>query len=124
MKNSCVRKSISQTVVYSVVFVIFLLVAFSYLYVLVWSFISGIRTHEDVALRPMAFTGMGHFENFSYVFSEFRVAKHDYFGMLLNSLYFSLLGPFITNILTCMLAYVTSKYKFFGSTNKRKRGVI
>lgn len=115
MKTRTVKKSLSQTIVYSIVFVIFLFVALSYVYVLIWSFVSGIRTHENVALNPMGFDGMGHFENFAYVFSEFKVAKHNYFGMLLNSLYFSLLGPLITNMLTCMLAYVTCKYKFFGS---------
>lgn len=110
-----VKRSLSQTIVYSIVCVIFALVALSYLYVLIWSFISGIRTHEAVALSPMGFSDIGHFENFAYVFTQFQIARVGYFGMLFNSIVFSLIGPLIGNLLTCMLAYVTCKYKFPGS---------
>ncbi len=113
--KKAVKRSLSQTIVYSIVFVIFALVALSYLYVLVWSFISGIRTHDAIALNPMGFTDMGHFENFAYVFTRFEIARVGYFGMLFNSIVFSLIGPLIGNLLTCMLAYVTCKYKFPGS---------
>ena len=42
------KRSVSERIVYTLVFIIFCAFAFSYLYMIFWCFISGMRTNEAV----------------------------------------------------------------------------
>ena len=108
------RKSPSETVLYIIVFVIFCAFAFSYLYMIFWCAYSGMRTHDDLTDKPFGFSGL-QLKNYIDVFTMLKVGKSNFFDMLLNSLYFSFLGPFLCMTVTSMMAYVTAQYKFFGS---------
>lgn len=114
-KEKSLKQSLSQKIVFWIVSVFFCILALTYLYVLVWCFVSGVRTHDAIVAKPMGYTEFGHFANLIYVFKEFKIEDVGFFMMFVNSLYFSMLGPLITNMFTCMLAYVTNKYKFPGS---------
>lgn len=112
------NKTLSECIVYTIVFSIFTIIAFSYVYVLFWCLISGMRTHADVTLRP--FDGM--FEGLQpmkiiQVFSklELQDVGVGFFGMLINSLYFSITSVVINIFCTASFAYVTTKYEFPGS---------
>ncbi len=109
------KRSVSEIISFSVVWLIFLAFACSYVYILFWGFMSGFKTHDEIALHPFALPEKMQWQNYADVFSEFEIAGYGFFGMLLNSLYFSVLGQFITCMITVMLAYATSKFKFFGS---------
>jgi ABC-type glycerol-3-phosphate transport system permease component len=54
--------------------------------------------------------------NYFEVFSFMRVAGFGYFGMLFNSIYFSVVGSLIKVMVTSIFAYTCTKYKFPGST--------
>ena len=108
-------RSTSQAVTYAIVFVIFAMFALSYIMVLVWSFVAGLKTHNDVIMRPFGLPDEWHFEHYIEVFTLLKVGRTNFFGMLFNSLYFSLLGPLISGMVTCLLAYAISKYRFPGS---------
>ena len=110
------NKTLSECIVYTIVFCIFTLIAFSYVYVLFWCFISGMRTHSDVTLRP--FEGM--FEGLQpvkiiQVFDKLTTEQTGFFGMLVNSLYFSITSVVVNLFCTASFAYVTTKYEFPGS---------
>jgi ABC transporter, permease protein len=108
------RKTPGEYVLYSFVFVIFALFAASYLYIFVWGTLAGFKTHDEIVLYPFALPTVWHFENYIEVFSRLKISGYGFFGMLGNSLYFSVLGSLIGGMVTCMLAYVTSKFRFFG----------
>lgn len=115
LKRFYSKKSISEIIVYSIVFVIFACVALSYLYVFFWGIISGLKTHSEIVLYPFALPEKAQFGNYAEVFSRLNVNGVGFFGMVFNSLYFSVLGSFISGMLTSMIAYVCCKYKFVGS---------
>lgn len=48
------RRTVSEHILYTIVFVIFALFALSYLYCLGWCFVAGLKTHGEVVLDPFA----------------------------------------------------------------------
>ncbi len=115
IKRSFGRRSLSERIVYAIVFVIFAIFALSYVYCLLWCAISGLKTHEDVVMKPFKLNTEWRFKNYLDLFDLLRVGNTDFFGMLGNSVYFSVVGAFLATLCTAMTAYVTSKYKFKGS---------
>ena len=109
------RKSTSEIVVRAIVWCVFMAFALTYLYIFFWGITAGLKTHTEVILSPFALPKEWIFKNYLEVFTLLSVAGYSFFGMLFNSLYFSLLGPFIGCMCTCMLAYVTCKYRFPGA---------
>ena len=108
------KRSVSERVIYTIVFLVFLFMAATYVYVLLWCFMSGAKEHREVVLSPFALPTTWHFRNYLDVFDLMTVNGSGFFRMLLNSLYFSVLGGFLTTFSSLMLAYVTAKYKFPG----------
>ena len=90
-----VKKSTSEQVVHTIVFVIFTLVAFSYLYLIFWCIHSGMRTNSAIANKPFGF-GEYSLKNYVDVFEIFQTGGTSFAGMIVNSVYFSFLGPFLT----------------------------
>ena len=110
------NKTLSECIVYTVVFFVFTLIAFSYVYVLFWCLISGMRTHADVTLRPFEsmFEGLQPIKILQ-VFDKLTTDQTNFLGMLINSLYFSITSVVVNIFCTASFAYVTTKYEFPGS---------
>ncbi|MDY5440954.1 MAG: carbohydrate ABC transporter permease [Candidatus Enteromonas sp.] len=106
--------SISERVVRTIVWIIFALVAFSYIYLVFWCFYSGLRTNDDIALNTFGFSSI-HPEHYIEVFSKFEFNGSNFFAMIWHSVYFSFFGPLISIFVTSLLAYCCAKYKFVGS---------
>ena len=108
------KRSVSERIVYALVFIVFCAFAFSYLYMIFWCFISGMRTNGAVSSNAFGFDEFQP-RNYIDVFSMFKVNEHNFLQMFLNSMYFCFLGPLLNIMVTAMMSYVTAKYKFFGS---------
>lgn len=108
------RKTIAELIIYAIVFIIFSCVAFSYLYIIFWCLYSGMRHYDAIASDPFGFSAI-QLRNYIDVFTLMKANGKGFIEMLINSLYFCLLGPFLCMTVTSMLSYVTAKYKFFGS---------
>ena len=109
------RKSKTEIILYSAVSLVFLAVALSYVYILVWAFIAGCRTHTEIVLNPFGLPKEWHFEHYLEVFKSLEVNGNNFFDMLFNSVYFSVLGVLIQEFTSITFAYACSKYKFPGS---------
>lgn len=109
------KRSPSEIVVHAVVFVIFAGVALSYLYVLFWCIMSSLKTHVEVVMQPFALPTVWQWSNYKDVFSMMTVNENSFLMMVFNSVYFSVIGAFISMSTTSLLAYVTTKYKFPGA---------
>lgn len=109
------RKSVGESVLYSIVFIIFAFFAFTYLYILIWGVLAGLKSADEIVLSPFSLPTVWHFEHYIEVFSLLTVNRTNVFGMILNSIYFSVFGAFLSTLMASMLAYVTSKYRFFGA---------
>ena len=107
--------TLGNKVLYTFVVIFFTLLSLSYVYIFFFCFNSGLKTHDEIVLDPFGLPEKANFKNYLDVFSLLTVEKVGFFEMVLNSLYFSVIGYILTCMFTCMLAYVTNKYKFPGA---------
>ena len=109
------RKSTSEKILYSVVFLMFAAFALSYLYIFFWGIVASLKTHTENVIYPFAFPEVAQWKNFKEVFTLFTPKNTSFIEMTINSVYFSVV-PAAGGILFCsMLSYVTTKYHFFGA---------
>lgn len=109
------RKSPGEIILHLFVSAIFMIIALSYIYILVWAVISGCKTHPEIVANPFSLPEEWHFEHFLEVFQLLEVNGNTFLDMLFNSIWFSVVGVFIQQFVSVTLAYACSKYKFPGS---------
>lgn len=109
------RKSPAEAALYIVVSIIFMAVALSYLYIVLWTFFSSVRTHQEIVLDPFGLPTVWHWEHFIEMFSSLKVNGYGFFGMLFNSIYFTVTNVLIVQFTTYGFAYACTRYKFPGS---------
>lgn len=110
-----IKKSISEKILYSIMFILFSIFALSYVYIFVWGIISSLKDHASIILHPFALPKNPNWRVFVDVFKEFEVNGIGFWQMTFNSIWFSVV-PSAGGVLFCaMLSYVTTKYHFFGA---------
>lgn len=109
------RKAPMEIAVHCIVSAIFMVVALSYLYILVWAFLAGVRTHSEIVFDPLALPKTWNFRNYIDVFSLLEVNGKNFLDMLFNSVWFSVVTILLQQVSTMSFAYCCSKYKFPGS---------
>lgn len=109
------RKSKGEAILHLFVSFIFLLVALSYIYILVWALFAGLKTHTEVVMSPFSLPKEWHWEHFLEVFQVLEVNQNNFFDMFVNSVWFSVVGVLIGQFVAINLAYACSKYTFPGS---------
>ena len=108
------RKSKSEIALYIFVSCIFAIVAASYVYLLVWAVIAGAKTHTEIVINPFSLPKEWHWEHYLQVFSLLEVNGNNFWEMLFNSVYFSVIPTLISQFTTLSFAYCCTKYKFPG----------
>ena len=109
------RKSIGEKALYIIVSAIFMIVALSYIYILVWTFISGTKTHTEIVMDPFSLPEKWNFKNYLDVFKVFKVNDSNFMNMLFNSVWFAGVGTLLTQLCSVTFAYCITKYVFPGS---------
>ena len=109
------RKSPGEIILYSFVSLLFLAVALSYIYILVWAFIAGCKTHTEIVMDPFSLPKVWHFEHYLEVLESFELNGKGFLDMFLNSVWFSVMGSLLLQFTSVNLAYACAKYKFRGS---------
>lgn len=109
------RKSAGEIATHLVVSAIFMAVALSYLYILVWAVIAGLKTNTEIVMDPFALPKVAQWKNYLDVFQLLEVNRNNFWDMLANSVWFSVASVLIQQFTTISFAYVCSKYKFPGS---------
>lgn len=109
------KKTPGQLVLYMIAFIIMLFFSLTYIYAIIWGFISGLNTNDGLVLEPFKIPEKLMFYNYVEIFSKFVVAKTNFAGMFVNSLWLTLGGAFLEIACASGLGYITSKYKFKGA---------
>lgn len=109
------RKSPVEAAIYCGVSLVFMLVALSYIYIVVWTIISSLKTHQEIVLNPFSLPEIWNWQNYIEVMDVFQVGQHRFFEMLFNSIWFSVAGGFLAIMTSVTFAYCCTKYKFPGS---------
>ena len=104
-----------QKAVFSIVFVIFLAYAICLLYPFFFCFNGSLMDGGRTFMRnQIAFPNPIKLGNYIKAFSELEVNDTDFFGMLLNSVWFSFGTAFLPIFFASMTSYVVCKYRFPG----------
>ena len=101
-----------EKVLYIMVSLVFALVAASYLYILIWMFISACKTHNEIIMEPFGLPKTWLWEHFGETFRTLEVNGTGFFQMLFNSIWFSTIPVIINQFTTALFAYTCTKYKF------------
>jgi len=109
------RKSPAEITLHIAVSAIFMAVALSYIYILVWALLAGLRTHTEIVMEPFGLPSTWNWKNFIDVFSLLKVGESNFADMFFNSVWFSVMGSLIAQGTTILFAYCCSFYKFPGS---------
>lgn len=109
------RQSKGEIALHLFVSLIFLLIAASYVYILVWCVLAGFKTHNEIVLQPFALPESWQWENYAQVWQTLKVGDNNFWNMLFNSVYFSLFHTFLSQFMAMNFAYCCTKYKFPGS---------
>ena len=110
------RKAPAEVALHIFVSAIFMVVALSYIYILGWAILAGLRTNTEIVMNPFGLPTTWHWENYLDVFRLLEVNDNTFLNMLFNSVWFSVVGVFIMVFTTVTFVYTCSKYKFPGSS--------
>jgi len=110
------KMSVGQIIVFSIAFLFFALYAFTIIYTIGWSIIASLKERTALNVDPFGLPTFAelNFQNYVYAFSEMNVEGCNLIMMLMNSIWYSVGGTFISIACSTTMAYVVSKYKFFG----------
>ncbi len=103
-----------QIVVFSIAFVLFAFYAFTIIYAIGWSVISSLRPRKELMNNPFGWPSEITFKNYVTAFKEMNVNGSNMLMLIFNSLWYSILGTALNILCALTMAYVVSKYKFFG----------
>lgn len=108
------KKTIGQIIVFTIAFLIFTLYAFTLLYAVGWAVLASLRPRQDLLNYPFSFPSRIVFSNYAQAFKGMQVKGVGMLLMIINSIWYSVGGTFLNVACATTLAYVVSKYKFFG----------
>lgn len=109
------RKSKGEVLLHIFVSFIFFLVAASYVSLFVWAVIAGAKTHTEIVLSPFGLPQKWNWLHYREVFSTLNVGGNTFGDMLFNSVWFSVVGTLLQQLITMNFAYCCTKYEFPGS---------
>lgn len=109
------RKSKAEIALHCTISLIFMVVALSYLYILIWAIIAACKTHSEVVLNPFSLPKVWNWGHFAEMTQLLEVNGNNFWDMLFNSVYFSIPAVFLSQFFLIWFAYICSKYSFPGS---------
>lgn len=106
------RKSPLEIALYCFVSLIFTAFALSYLYLLVWCILAGLKTHSEIVLNPFSLPTTWHWENYVDLTQLLQVGEHNFWDMLFNSVIFSVVGTFAGLFIVMQFSYAYARFEF------------
>ena len=112
--NKIKRRGLSR-LLFIVMFVVFFLYSMSLLYPIIWGIINSLKVNKEFILgKWYSLPKQLMLINYVTAFEKLEVKNTSLFGMIFNSVWITFTGTIIRVFISCVMAYVTCKYKFFG----------
>lgn len=106
---------VSRRVVFTVVFVLFVLYAIGILFPFLYGFNISLKENGRAFMRePVKITFPFYFKNYTEAFRSLKLGETDFFMMIVNSVWYAAGSTLFTLVASTCVAYVVSKYKFRG----------
>lgn len=114
------RNKFNKNVFVYVIFTILIVYVLSMCVLLLWSFVSSLKSRINFVEDPIGLPIKWMFSNYSKAFNEIKVLVPDGLGvkqvkifeMIINSLLYSIGSTFINVFTTCIMAYVVARYNY------------
>lgn len=103
------KKTQSEKVILTIVFVVFTVYALSLIFPFVWALLNSFKTSAEFFASGefLSLPNEWSFDNYSRVLNEYEIPL-----MFLRSIYITLVGAFLGVMISAMAAYVVSRYDF------------
>ena len=108
------NKTVPEAILFSIVFIFFVLYAFLLIYPLVWGGLSSLKTPSEYWDNMFGFPKIPQFKNYSRAISEITNGGLSFSDMAWNSIWFAGGSAIISSEFTSAYAYVLNKYRFRG----------
>lgn len=97
-----------------IVFIIFVLYAFTLIFALFWALSASLKTQSEFYTNVNGLPKEWKFSNYATAFKSVQANGHNMFSMFWNSVWYSCGGAFLGVFTSSITAYVVAKYKFPG----------
>lgn len=106
-----------EKIILWVVFPVLFLWSLTLIYPFVWAFLNSFKTIDGYQISSFAFPDTWRFSNWARAFKELQLRRSDgtyvhLWGMIFNSLWYTLGGALLSTVSAAMLAYAVAKYRF------------
>ena len=110
------RRSGGEKVLFAIVFVVFLLQAFTMFFVFWWLFNNSLKDAFEYGnlKNSMHFPKAPEFENYIEAFQTLNTDEFSFLEGIANSIYYTVVCSFLGSFCPAITGYVLSKYKFAG----------
>jgi len=110
------RRSKSEKILFTIVFVIFAIQTFTMFFVLWWLINNSLKDPFEYAQlkNSLHFPEQMQFGNYIQAFKTLNTCEITFFEMILNSLYYTVVCSFLGSFCPAVTGYVLAKYRFKG----------
>ncbi len=109
-----IRNQLKEGPLFNIGALIVMLWALSFVFVLLWGFNYSLMSKEELGENAHFFTRTFSFSNYVSAFKTLKFDNTNYFGMLWNSIWFSVGSTVMKLIATIFFAYVIARFSFPG----------
>ena len=113
-RKSIIKKSLQEKIVFTIAFILFAVYAFTIFYAFAFMILSALKTNEEFVLHMFDLPEKWLFGNFIAAFGKLQVRRTNMWGMIVNSLWYTLGGTVLSVGCATTLSYVVSKFRFLG----------
>lgn len=107
------KRTVGEKILYTVFFVIFVIEAVSILSIFVWMFINALKGWDEYELDPTFNLPVKPlFTNYIQAFKELNDGETSFFGLIFNSLWYTVISAGLGAIMPAFTGYILSKYNF------------
>ena len=108
------RRTTAERIWFIAAFVIFILYSLLVIAFFGWALKCSLMDLDEFYYNPVAWPTKLHFENYKIAFEVLEYSNTTFFGMVINSLWFSIGGAVLNVFIHCCTGYVFGKYEFWG----------
>lgn len=113
-------------------FIFLFILSISLIVPFAWAIMSSFKDVVDFTVNPFGFPEKFYFSNYAEALSKLKVSiftedglvRYGVGTMLANSIIWALFSPLLTTFFTMTMAYILTKYKFFGSKFLYNFGIV
>lgn len=112
MKKHSISRDKSQTIVFAIYFVLFVITSLLLLYPLFWMLQNSFKTVEEFFENPNSLASNWNFAYYGEIFRSFKVGSIGFWELTWNSVWLTFGGQFLNILASVFVAYPLARYKF------------